>query len=116
LKYRNTAERYLCVSRHVMEIMERAGIPKARLALVPSGIDLAEPQAPGADLRSLIGAPPGSALVGTLASLTREKGHRLLLDAASRVVARERESGAGRAHDVHFVWIGDGDLRAELER
>ena len=32
--------RYLCVSRAVVEVMARSGVPRERLAWVPSGVDL----------------------------------------------------------------------------
>src|SRR5262249_21475907 len=84
-----------------------------RLARVPSGIEMIPPDAiedgPGSvpDLRASIGVSPEATVVGTLASLTAEKNHALLLEAAVRVVAR--------VPDSHFVWIGEGGPRGRLE-
>ena len=113
LKYRLPVDRYLCISRGVMEVMSRAGIPASRLALVPSGVDLpaagsAARGAPAADLRALIGVAPGTPVVGTVAALAPHKDHATLLRAAAEVVARRR--------DVHFAWVGEGGCRAALER
>jgi glycosyltransferase involved in cell wall biosynthesis len=112
LKYRFGVVRYLCVSRRAMAELERVGVRARRLALVPSGIEIepaASAEAPpaGADLRSLIGAGPGAAVVGTVAALTREKNPTLLAEAARAV--------RSRLPDARFVWIGEGPCRAELE-
>ena len=40
IKYGMDVDRYFCISRGVMEVMRAAGVPEARLALVPSGIAL----------------------------------------------------------------------------
>ena len=107
LKYRMPVDRYLCISRGVLEVMRQGGIPDDRLALVPSGIVFPAPP-PGPDLRDLIGAPRAAPVVGTVAALAPHKDHADLLRAAARVVA-ERP-------DVHFAWVGEGECRGALER
>jgi glycosyltransferase involved in cell wall biosynthesis len=47
-------------------------------------------------------------LIGNVARLAPQKGHRYLLEAAPAVLERHP--------DVRFVIVGDGELRAELER
>jgi glycosyltransferase involved in cell wall biosynthesis len=72
-----------------------------RLLVVRCGVDegfLAEPQS----------APPGVARFVCVARLSPEKGHALLLEAAARVAAR--------GLDFEMRWVGDGELREELER
>jgi len=113
LKYRLPVDRYLCISRGVMEVMGQAGIPASRLALVPSGVDLpaagsAPAGAPAADLRALMGVAPDAPVVGTVAALAPHKDHATLLRAAAGVIARRPE--------VHFTWVGEGECRAALER
>ena len=117
-KYSQPVGRYLCVSEAVLEAMRRSGVPAARLALVPSGVDLAalaalraRAETGGAGLPPLrreIGAQADSPIVVTVAALTREKGHEALLEAAAEV-SRARP-------DVRFVWIGEGPARQRLER
>jgi len=106
LKYRMPVDRYLCVSHGVMEAMRVAGVPQEKLVRIASGV---EP--PGAEpargLRALAGLPEGVPVVATVAALTAEKRHRDLLAAAARVIAERPQ--------VHFVWLGDGPLRRELE-
>ncbi|HKY04209.1 MAG TPA: glycosyltransferase [Blastocatellia bacterium] len=46
-------------------------------------------------------------LVGCVASLRPVKGHRYLIEAAARVLESR--------NDVHFLFVGDGPLRQELE-
>jgi glycosyltransferase involved in cell wall biosynthesis len=46
-------------------------------------------------------------VVGNVARLVPQKGHRVLVEAAPKIVARHP--------DVHFVVVGEGELREELE-
>lgn len=114
MKYRMPVDRYFCISRGVEQVMRAAGIPEAKLALVPSGIELPEraqaeaEAARGRPLREQLGLPAGATLAGTVAALAPHKDHATLLAAAARVAA-VRE-------DVHFAWVGDGECRPALER
>jgi glycosyltransferase involved in cell wall biosynthesis len=121
LKYRLPVDAYLCISRGVQDVMLAGGVPARRLALVPSGIELPQDDAaagapaPGAagaprppDLRSMIGVSAGTPIVGTVAALAPHKNHADLLRAARTVVDARP--------DIHFVWIGEGECRAALER
>jgi glycosyltransferase involved in cell wall biosynthesis len=109
-KYRLPVDRYLCISRPVMEVMRTGGVPASRLALVPSGVTIdAAPPPPGtADLRALIDAPAGAPVLGTVAALAPHKDHATLLEAVPRVLEA--------VPDAHFVWLGEGECRANLER
>jgi glycosyltransferase involved in cell wall biosynthesis len=109
IKYRMPVDAYLCISQGVRQVLVRAGIPESRLALVPSGVALPEPNGkPSADLRALIGVPAETPVVGTVAALAPHKSHIDLLEAADRVV----RSGS----PAHFAWVGEGGCRAALER
>jgi glycosyltransferase involved in cell wall biosynthesis len=112
LKYALPVDRYFCISRGVMDAMRASGVPADRLALVPSGIDLAavraEGAAPAADLRNWLGLPADAPVVGTVASLAPHKNHALLLEAVPSILRRRP--------GVTFVWLGEGECRAALER
>jgi len=112
LKYALPVDRYLCISRGVQAAMAASGIPESRLALVPSGIDLAAVRAeagvPAADLRALLSIPAGAEVVGTVASLAPHKNHALLLEAAPAILAARPAA--------HLVWFGEGGCRPALER
>lgn len=61
-------------------------------------------------LAERLGAPSlagASKVVTTVARLSVQKGYQVLLDAAEQVIAQD--------HGVHFVWVGEGELRRELE-
>ncbi len=73
-----------------------------RTHVVPLGIDLERFADPIPAL-----ARPGR-IVGNVARLAPQKGHRVLIEAAAHVLARHP--------DVSFVVAGDGELRLDLER
>lgn len=112
LKYAWPVDRYVCISEGVRTAMRESGIPEAKLALVPSGIDLdavrLEGAAPAADLRTVLGLDPGARVIGTVASLAPHKNHALLLEAAAIVCAADP--------GVHFAWLGEGSERSALTR
>lgn len=112
LKYALPVDRYFCISEGVRAAMLASGIAPARLALVPSGVDLAAVEAEGRsaapDLRALLGLPADAEVVGTVASLAPHKNHALLLEAAPRVLAARPRA--------HFAWLGEGECRPALER
>jgi glycosyltransferase involved in cell wall biosynthesis len=107
LKYRLPVDRYLCISRGVLEVMRDSGVPARKLVWVPSGIEFPHPP-PGPDLRALIGAPAEAPILGTVAALAPHKNHADLLVAAAEVLSRRPE--------VRFVWLGEGECRATLLR
>ena len=107
LKYRLPVDRYLCVSHAVAATLRAAGVPDARLAIVPDGVP-SSPLKARSSLRALAGVPTDAPVVVTVAALTPEKRHVDLLDAAVRV--------RSALPSVHFVWLGDGPCRADLER
>ena len=105
LKYALPVDRYFCISEGVAAAMRASGVPAARLALVPSGIDLAaveaEAAAPAPDLRAWLGLPADAEVVGSVAALEPHKNHALLLEAAPAVIAARPRA--------HFVWLGQDD-------
>jgi glycosyltransferase involved in cell wall biosynthesis len=118
-KYGDAVARYLCVSHAVVEVMARSGVPRDRLAWVPSGIDLdalardreRAAQArndPVMSLRAMLGAPRDAPVAGTVAALTPEKGP----DAWFAAAAAARTA----APRLHWVWIGEGPRREDVAR
>lgn len=91
----------------------RAGIgDPARHATVVSGMDLVPFLEAGRGLdrvaaRRRFGLPPTAPVVGKVARLFPLKGHAQFLEAAHAVHRRRP--------DVHFLLVGDGVLRAQLE-
>jgi L-malate glycosyltransferase len=114
-KYGQPVDRYLCVSEAARAAVVAAGVARERTEVVPSGIPLArwrEQARAGDDLRTALRTElrldPGVPILGTVASMTREKNHAMLLRVAGRL--RELQPAA------HLVWVGDGPLRDDLLR
>jgi glycosyltransferase involved in cell wall biosynthesis len=77
--------------------------------VIPNGIDADPPPvAPTVDLREVLDLPPTTPLVGTLARLVPQKAPERFVTLAGAVHRR--------AGDPHFVLIGDGPLRADIDR
>lgn len=83
---------------------------REHITVLPLGLDLA-PFAAVARKNGVFrrehGIPAGAALIGIVGRLVPVKNHRLFLEAAAQVKAE--------VPDAHFVIIGDGELRTELE-
>ncbi len=108
LKYRFGVDRYIAVSRAIRDVLIADGVPADRIDLVNSCTDLSrfENVAP-ADLRAEFGLPGDSILVGNVGFLVGHKDHANLVRAAALV--REK------CPNAHFIVVGDGELRAEIE-
>jgi glycosyltransferase involved in cell wall biosynthesis len=104
LKYALPVDRYLAVSASVRDALRAAHIPDDRIRVIPSGIELDGP--PDADsLRRASGLDENILLVGVVASLTREKGQDVAIEALGRLANR---------HAVHLALIGEGPERDAL--
>jgi glycosyltransferase involved in cell wall biosynthesis len=85
----------------------------ARFAVIPNGVDLSRFAAPTppSTLRDEFGIPPAAPLVGVVARLEAEKGHRFLVEAWPHVLAR--------VPDAWLVLVGEGSeadaLRAQAD-
>ena len=81
----------------------------AKVRVVPNGIDLERfaPRAPSVTLRAALQLPTSAPLAVSVGRHVPEKGYRHLIDAAARL----EQTRPG----VHWVLVGDGELRTELE-
>ena len=81
----------------------------AKVRVVPNGIDLERfaPRAPSVTLRAALQLPTSAPLAVSVGRHVPEKGYRHLIDAAARL----EQTRPG----VHWVLVGDGELRSELE-
>jgi glycosyltransferase involved in cell wall biosynthesis len=91
------------------EAIARRIAPPERVRTIGVGVVKA-PDAPGAHERAtarrMLGVPPGMRVVGTVGRLASQKAPEDFVRALA---------GLGR-RDVFGVWIGDGPLRAKIER
>ena len=79
--------------------------------VIPLGLDLREGQPHPGGLRRELGLPETDLLVGIVGRLSHVKNHAMLLEVAALL---SREAAALASH-LHFVIIGDGELRPDLE-
>ena len=95
------------------DIVQVYGIaPVERVLTIPLGLDLqplrVAKQAYGGQFRSSLGVSDDTPLVGFVGRLTAVKNPELFVKAARRVV--------DQCPQTRFVFVGDGELRPELER
>jgi glycosyltransferase involved in cell wall biosynthesis len=106
------ADRIACVCEQERREALRLRIAAPdRLVVIPNGVEAPiEPPTPADRLtqRRALGLAPDGLVVGMVARFTRQKGHADLLAALPAVF--RREPGA------RVVLVGDGELRAALER
>jgi phosphatidylinositol alpha-1,6-mannosyltransferase len=90
----------LSISSYTSDLLTRVGVPRERPILIPPGVDLPADVTP---------EPAGAPTIVTVSRLEdRYKGHDVMLRALARVRAE--------VPDVQWIVVGDGFLRAELER
>lgn len=106
--YRWLADAVVCVSLAAAEQCRKAGIPAERIRVVPDGLEPGRVRS-GDRVRGrqAVGARDSDRILLTVAKLTDCKGHRYLLEAMPRVLARHPEALCALA--------GDGELRRQLE-
>lgn len=90
-------------------LVEGKGIPREKVEVIPNGRDLERFSAPAdpAAVRRELGLAADALVVGVVGRLDAQKGHRFALEAFARL------EGFGSAR---LLLVGDGALRAELER
>jgi len=100
---------FIAASHAIGQMLVGDGIDPGRVAVVYEGIELHRVQAePAANIHAEFWLPTHAPIVGAVAALTQEKGHKYLIDAAAAVI---RE-----VPDARFVILGEGELRPALER
>ncbi|HZZ30051.1 MAG TPA: glycosyltransferase [Pirellulales bacterium] len=96
-------------ANHARHLVERERLPSHRVYLIPNGVDTNafRPQPSNAILRQQLNIPASAPVVGIVAVLRPEKNHEMFL----RVAAAVRR----QMPEAHFLVIGDGPRRVELE-
>ena len=109
LKYRG-ADLYLAISSNVHDVLVHGGVAPARVALVPSGVDLEHlrQRRDAQRVRNELNIPRGSTVVGTVAALTENKAVGDLVRAARSV--------AEQLPELRVIIVGEGPARPDLER
>lgn len=100
----------IAISAAVRNALVQDGIPRSRIAVVPSAVDLdgMAGSTEALDIRTRLGLPKKGQVSVSLGALTAEKDHDTLLQAAARLV-RDLPG-------LHWVIVGEGPLRPALLR
>jgi len=106
-------DRAIAVSGSTRDFLVRQRhVPADRVRLIWNGAPLDEFAPVARDVaervRAELGIPAAALVVGSVARLSEQKGHRYLLEAAARVLALHPET--------RFLIAGDGDQEAALRR
>ncbi len=104
LKYNLLLDRVFTVSSSILNTLVQGGVKPPLVETIYEGVDLNWIDSLTTDYR--LPVKPGIVL-GTVAHLSPEKGHRTLLEAARLLVAR--------GLSFHLVLVGEGQLRETLE-
>ncbi len=100
-------DRLIVPSEAIHRKVAREGREGARFSVVPNGVDLSRfATTVACTFRREFGVPHGAPLVGVVARLEAEKGHRVLLEAWPAVVAVEPEA--------RLAIVGEGSAASEL--
>jgi glycosyltransferase involved in cell wall biosynthesis len=105
----NSATRCLAVSAVAARSQFRGTKSEAECSILRCGVDLTPfgQEIDQTELRRELGLPSTAWVVGHVGRFHPAKNHRMLVQIAAEVARRDRK--------VHFVFIGDGDLRPEIE-
>lgn len=108
-KYRRGADAYIAISNGVRDVLVEGGVVPESITVVPSGIDL-EKLARVRDpsyLRSEFKLALDEPVLANIAALAPHKAQSVLLEALRQIDQR---------HRVRCFIVGEGSLRASLER
>ncbi len=94
--------RHVCISNNIKQVMISDGVPEGKLVVIHSGIDLKkfDNDFPMSDFKKTIGIPEDNLVVGTIASMSKDKNYPNLLSAAKKVLQR--------CENVTFCAVGAG--------
>lgn len=105
-KYRQV-DLFIAASRAIADMLAADGIPRDLIVTIHEGIDLDHVDAaPAANIHAEFWLPTHAPIVGNIAALVPHKGQRYLIEAARLVLKK--------LPDVHFLIVGDGELRESL--
>jgi glycosyltransferase involved in cell wall biosynthesis len=101
-------DRLIVPSASIVAKVRAEGRGAASFSVIPNGVDLARFDLPLAAcaLRRELGIPGGSPLLGVVARLEPEKGHRYLIEAMPAILRG--------APETRLVIVGEGSLEGEL--
>ncbi len=96
---------------HAKYLIEKEQFPGERVFTIPNGVDVDRFRPNHTKrtwLRQELGLPASAPLVGIVAALRPEKNHLMFVDVANEVLPKHP--------DTHFVIVGDGTERVNIEQ
>ena len=112
---RRRGHRWVAISNNNHKLVcEAFGLSAGEMAVIPNGVRLPDAapkearEAIRSDVRRELGLAARSRILLTVARLSDQKGHALLIPVVAAVVRQYPE--------VTFVWVGDGERRELFER
>lgn len=99
-----------CADNHAHHLMHGEELPEEKVFAIPNGVDTSRfspDNSQRLSLRAELGIPAASPVIGIVAALREEKNHIQFVRSAGQVVADFPE--------VHFVIVGDGVERSNIE-
>lgn len=101
--------KFICVSHEVKRVLDRSLKDPSRSTVIHSGIDTKKfLNADRSYLRNLLTRIEDETLIGNVAAITQQKDYFTFVEAAA-LINKKKEK-------VHFVVVGDGDQRLEIEQ
>ncbi len=90
-------------------LSDERGVAPDKVIVIPYGVDI-DKFSPGKnlELKRSLGLADDAPVVGTVARLHPQKGHKYLIEAAPEIIRN--------VPNVKFVFAGDGETRTELEQ
>jgi glycosyltransferase involved in cell wall biosynthesis len=101
---------FIAVSEDVKTALQEAfGIPPDKITVICNSVDVRRYQQPvdRARVRRELGLAESARVMIVVATFKEQKGHRYLVEAAPPVIAEYP--------DLHILFVGDGELREELQ-
>ncbi|MDH3891777.1 MAG: glycosyltransferase family 4 protein [candidate division Zixibacteria bacterium] len=103
------ANHAVTVSDQQRRTMTDSGYPQARISVVHNAVSLSDlSEIEPVDLRTVFELPPDAVVVMAAGRFSREKGQRLLVETAARIIEQDRR--------LHFVLYGDGPDLGPVKR
>jgi len=108
LKYRTGVAHYIPISRAAAVSLLARGVKASQMTIIPSGVDVEAFRTAkvSSGLARRWGIEKGGCVIGVVAAFEAEKGHRILLRAATGVI--------GENPGARFILVGEGSLEREL--
>lgn len=100
-----------CASQHAEFLVHQEGFPASKVFTIANGVNTQRFQPAMGQrswLRQQLAVDDQTPLVGIVAALREEKNHLQFVQAAKEVLSHKKHA--------HFVVVGDGPCRAEIER